>query len=243
MATHSSVLAWRIPGMARPGGLPFMGSHRAGHDWSNLASAAGLDSTGYPHPQRRSAPHGVLHWVLAQHTTPTFTRRPLHVAHRQQWGMGSPTIMKSCPAGWKPAFLFMPLLGLWASLLALGEVVWYRKRRAWLASISWESHTLSLTCAIGQPLSFSPCLPPNPHQKPSLPLSGLRYEELSSMLVVVTSSHHHGPISAVTRRCPQENHRFWATHDPPYAHSQQPWTWAQHGWPILHTFQKTEIWN
>ena len=32
MATHSSVLAWRIPGKAEPGGLPFMGSHRVGHD-------------------------------------------------------------------------------------------------------------------------------------------------------------------------------------------------------------------
>ena len=32
MATHSSVLAWRIPGMGEPGGLPFMGSHRVGHD-------------------------------------------------------------------------------------------------------------------------------------------------------------------------------------------------------------------
>ena len=32
MATHSSVLAWRIPGTGEPGGLPFMGSHRAGHD-------------------------------------------------------------------------------------------------------------------------------------------------------------------------------------------------------------------
>ena len=32
MATHSSVLAWRIPGMEEPGGLPSMGSHRIGHD-------------------------------------------------------------------------------------------------------------------------------------------------------------------------------------------------------------------
>ena len=38
MATHSSVLAWRIPGTAEPGGLPSMGSHRVGHDWSNLAT-------------------------------------------------------------------------------------------------------------------------------------------------------------------------------------------------------------
>ena len=40
MATHSSVLAWRIPGMVEPGGLPSMGSHRIGHDWSDLAAAA-----------------------------------------------------------------------------------------------------------------------------------------------------------------------------------------------------------
>jgi len=41
MATHSSVLAWRIPGMGKPGGLPSLGLHRVGHDWSDLA-AAGL---------------------------------------------------------------------------------------------------------------------------------------------------------------------------------------------------------
>ena len=39
MATHSSVLAWRIPGTGEPGGLPSLGSHRVGHDWSNLAAA------------------------------------------------------------------------------------------------------------------------------------------------------------------------------------------------------------
>ena len=38
-ATHSSVLAWRIPGTGDPGGLPSMGSHRVGHDWSDLAAA------------------------------------------------------------------------------------------------------------------------------------------------------------------------------------------------------------
>jgi len=39
MATHSSVLAWRLPGMGEPGGLPSMGSHRVGHDWSDLAAS------------------------------------------------------------------------------------------------------------------------------------------------------------------------------------------------------------
>ena len=52
MATHSSVLAWRIPGMAEPGGLLSMGSHRVGHDWSDLAAAAAAsmlrDFTGSP---------------------------------------------------------------------------------------------------------------------------------------------------------------------------------------------------
>ena len=39
MATHSSVIAWRIPGMGEPGRLPSMESHRVGHDWSDLAAA------------------------------------------------------------------------------------------------------------------------------------------------------------------------------------------------------------
>ena len=40
MATHSSVLAWRIPGTGESGWLPSMGLHRVGHDWSDLAAAA-----------------------------------------------------------------------------------------------------------------------------------------------------------------------------------------------------------
>ena len=45
MATHSSVLAWRIPGIGEPGGLPSMGSHRVGHDWRDLAAAVDADAT------------------------------------------------------------------------------------------------------------------------------------------------------------------------------------------------------
>ena len=45
MATHSSVLAWRIPGTGEPGGLLSMGSHRVRHDWSDLAAAAAADSS------------------------------------------------------------------------------------------------------------------------------------------------------------------------------------------------------
>ena len=42
MATHSNVLAWRIPGTAEPGGLPSTGSHRVWHNWSNLAAAVAV---------------------------------------------------------------------------------------------------------------------------------------------------------------------------------------------------------
>ena len=44
MATHSSVLAWRIPGTGEPGGLPSIGSHRVGHDWSDLAAVAAAEN-------------------------------------------------------------------------------------------------------------------------------------------------------------------------------------------------------
>ena len=54
MATHSSVLAWRIPGMAEPGGLPSMGLHRVGHGWSDLAAAAALH---YLNRQRETEDH------------------------------------------------------------------------------------------------------------------------------------------------------------------------------------------
>ena len=42
MATHSSVLVWRIPETGEPGGLPSMGSHRVRHNWSDLAAAAAV---------------------------------------------------------------------------------------------------------------------------------------------------------------------------------------------------------
>ena len=47
MATHSSVLAWRIPGMGEPGGLPSLGSHRVGHNCSDLAAAAACMHLGF----------------------------------------------------------------------------------------------------------------------------------------------------------------------------------------------------
>ena len=50
MATHSSVLAWRIPGMGEPAGLPSLGLHRVGHDWSYLAKLHLLCENTFPPP-------------------------------------------------------------------------------------------------------------------------------------------------------------------------------------------------
>ena len=52
MATHSSVLAWRISGIGEPGGLPSMGLHRVGHDRSDLAAAAGKNTLAMQETQK-----------------------------------------------------------------------------------------------------------------------------------------------------------------------------------------------
>ena len=71
MATHSSVLAWRIPGTGEPGGLPSMGSHRVRHDWSDLAAAAVI-----PHMlqcQNQDIDNNTTNWFYSYF--PSFTGR------------------------------------------------------------------------------------------------------------------------------------------------------------------------
>ena len=60
MATHSSVLAWRISGMAEPGGLPSMGSHGVGYDWCDLAAAAAAGASASCHAYLQIA--GLTSW-------------------------------------------------------------------------------------------------------------------------------------------------------------------------------------
>ena len=62
--THSSVLAWRIPRMEEPGGLPSMGSHRVRHDWSDLAAAVAV-STWIPTKSARGFP--LLHTLSSSY--------------------------------------------------------------------------------------------------------------------------------------------------------------------------------
>ena len=72
MATHSNVgvaqcsSAWRIPGSAEPGGLPSVGQHRVGHDWSDLAATAAAAALVYPPVNFRISLSGytALHFSL-----------------------------------------------------------------------------------------------------------------------------------------------------------------------------------
>ena len=61
MATHSSALAWRIPGTGEPGGLLSMGLHRVGHDWSDLAAAAAAEGA-----YKTSPRENLGHWVSSE---------------------------------------------------------------------------------------------------------------------------------------------------------------------------------
>ena len=62
MATHSSVLAWRIPWTEKPGRLQSMGSHRVGHDWSDLAAPFMGEG--------RSGEHACRMWNLSSPSAP-----------------------------------------------------------------------------------------------------------------------------------------------------------------------------
>ena len=89
MATHSSVLTWRIPGTGEPGGLLSMGSHRVGHDWSDLAAATML-RVGHDWVTSLSL-FTFMHWRSKWQPTPVFLpgesqgRRSLVGCHLWGW--------------------------------------------------------------------------------------------------------------------------------------------------------------
>ena len=91
MATHSSVLAWRIPGMGEPGGQPSLGSHRVGHDWSDLAAVAAywkLKTQWFPgdrmvvHVLVVYFPDGMDDWKLWLAVLPSTMRKELTEYHK-----------------------------------------------------------------------------------------------------------------------------------------------------------------
>ena len=118
MATHSSVLAWRIPGMGEPCGLPSMWSHRVGHGWSNLAAAAAdlilsiLSTIKKIYSMFMSKKCRILFLLVFSHSVRSDCLRP----HRLQYTRPpcpSPTpgaCSNSCPLSWWCHLIISPLL-------------------------------------------------------------------------------------------------------------------------------------
>ena len=125
MATHSSILAWRIPCTEEPGGLQSMGSQRDGHDWSDLArmhrtefwvARMGWDTD---FPQGYSARAGLMNAVLYQGQWPWWLRlgRPLSIP------------LWDCPG--------LPAILLITSVLPLQALSWpLQSGKRW----GWERH-------------------------------------------------------------------------------------------------------
>ena len=106
MATHSSVPAWRIPGTGEPRGLPSMGSHRVGHDWSDLAVAAKPMNEDPMHLEREKRilvklSVNVL-WLPSTHAYPSFhpsSRKHPHYPSRDNpkiWYISSKFCFSGC---------------------------------------------------------------------------------------------------------------------------------------------------
>ena len=131
MATHSSVLTWRIPGTAEPGGLLSMGLHRVGHDWSDLAVAS-------------------IHWSF-----PGALEVKIHLPMQEvPWVWEIPWRRK-----WQPTLVFLPaeshgqrnLAGFssWqASLFMAGFSVHGIKRvgQDWMSEHHCFKHSLNVFC-------------------------------------------------------------------------------------------------
>ena len=90
MATHSSVLAWRIPGTGEPGGLLFLGLHRVGHDWSDLATVS-------------------HHYTLADKTTHIYSLTVLGRPEVWNQGVGRAAPLTEASGEIPPPCLFQPL--------------------------------------------------------------------------------------------------------------------------------------
>ena len=87
MATHSSVLAWRIPWTEEPGGLPSMGSHRVGHDWSDLAAAAAPKEYFQPSIIRMPRPLTDHFWLFLLWSKPRWTGESVMTLLTGSWAV------------------------------------------------------------------------------------------------------------------------------------------------------------
>ena len=105
MATHSSVLAWRIPGMGEPGGLPSMGSHRVRRDWSDLAAAARgsfIAIQAYLKKQERNQINNLVQFSSVTQSCPTLCdpmecSPPGPSVHGKSTGVGCHCLLRNLP--------------------------------------------------------------------------------------------------------------------------------------------------
>ena len=100
MATHSSTFAWRIPETGEPGGLLSMGSHRVGHDWSDLAAAA-------------AAEHGLTTYLCSKASQPE--QQLVQTTSARAWEvvlLGVCSIWGKLEADWKQPHYCYPLHSL-----------------------------------------------------------------------------------------------------------------------------------
>ena len=135
MASHSCVLAWRIPRTGEPGGLPSMGSHRVGHDWSDLAAVTGM-SPKSPSWGQRSTNSRIITTILAHHQgqwlflgksrEPAVSRGQPHTGHQKpvsKSGVQLLPVLKPIkrPSWWKERLaLFQRPAMKWGRLLSTG---------------------------------------------------------------------------------------------------------------------------
>ena len=89
MATHYSVLAWRIPRTGEPGGLPSLGLHRVGHDWWNLAAAVAAATRVHICPTANGQSPHIFAWSRSHWWWPGPTLS-VHVLSSKYWGINTP---------------------------------------------------------------------------------------------------------------------------------------------------------
>ena len=137
LATHSSVLAWRIPGMAEPGGLPSMRSNRVWHNWSDLACSllrcCEKITWKYPHK-----------WFshLSEH------QKHLEGCYNMVTGPTFPHIQFLIQQFWDGAWAFRRLV---SSQVLLLLVVWGAQLQIWWSSLFVLSHRGAITLAYHDP--------------------------------------------------------------------------------------------
>ena len=134
MATHSSVLAWRIPGTGEPGGLPSIGSHRVGHDWSDLAAAAAAAE----HTHLLLNNHFTFSkMTLHKHMNPTVSQCP----EKENRGTIFWTFLLTKCVNYQAFYKTIPYITTEASLVAqMVKRIWRRKWQPTPGLLPGKSH-------------------------------------------------------------------------------------------------------